>query len=373
MGNKETRSLFLDGDDGTVVCTVHDKRTWGTLPRLTENHTVECATRSLLRMKNVTAVRGSHGHSMVGPLDYYGNLETPHRYLYTITIDDTMIPKWIEHLNVKESFAVVEQFDPQLTAPIKVRWIGGNSEIIDAKNNEYSVTSKNLRQSLFLHPGLLEIDEQVITLPLFDAQQYDLNSFKARLVRNDIPFCITRKELPVAQEYRLISYHYEPGYANWQVEKGSGLFLEKHEFSQTITPLSPDCGGFVTLARYGAGEVLELIAVHIPYGCTLIVEKDCIHGDTNLVGKFAMGMTSDHVAMGTADTVFLKHSASKTNVCIEIANSSVKEYPVTVLPVIYNATAGADRIRVKKLTRGASLICNPTSREYLKCLWGYRR
>jgi hypothetical protein len=36
-------------------------------------------------MKNLTAVRGVPGASMVGPVDYFGNLEDPHQYLYTIS------------------------------------------------------------------------------------------------------------------------------------------------------------------------------------------------------------------------------------------------------------------------------------------------
>jgi hypothetical protein len=59
--------------------------TSGTIPRISENWRLESATRSLLRMQNLAAVRGVPGASMVGPVDYLGNLEDPHKYLYTIT------------------------------------------------------------------------------------------------------------------------------------------------------------------------------------------------------------------------------------------------------------------------------------------------
>jgi hypothetical protein len=49
-----------------------------------------------------------------------------------------------------------------------------------------------------------------------------------------------------------------------------------------------------------------MIAVPIPFGCTLIVEKGSIHGDSNLKGLYAMAMTCDHNLMNTADAVFMR-------------------------------------------------------------------
>src|SRR5438045_4085077 len=76
--DQPTRLLLLDGDDGTVACRIYGDLMSATIPRFSDNWTLESATRSLLRMKNLTAVRGIPGASMVGPVDYLGNLEEPH-------------------------------------------------------------------------------------------------------------------------------------------------------------------------------------------------------------------------------------------------------------------------------------------------------
>lgn len=61
------RLLLLDGEDGTVACRIYGPLMSGTLPRFSDNWTIESATRSLLRMKNLTAVRGHLGAGMMGP------------------------------------------------------------------------------------------------------------------------------------------------------------------------------------------------------------------------------------------------------------------------------------------------------------------
>ncbi len=123
---------------------------------------------------------------------------------------------------------------------------------------------------------------------------------------------------------------YEKGYENWQYTEGSGLFLEHHKFSQTITPLNATCSGYVLLG-YIEKNQLHIIAVHIPYGWTLIVHDGCIHGDTGLKGMYMMGMTSDHVSMGTADTVFLKkpdENNIKVNVDQDTNNIIISHPPI---------------------------------------------
>jgi hypothetical protein len=93
---------------------------------------------------------------------------------------------------------------------------------------------------------------------------------------------------------------------------GSGIFIERHEFIQAITPYTADCGGYVILGRE-VGDILELIAVTIPFGFTLLVEPWAIHGDSTLTGMHMMAMTGNHEAMKTADTVFMKHGGRSVN------------------------------------------------------------
>lgn len=364
------RLLLLDGDDGTVACRVYGHLMSATIPRVSDHWRLESATRSLLRMQNLTAVRGIPGASMVGPVDYLGNLEEPHKYLYTIK---NQFPPLFYREPILDTHQELElkEFDPHFQTVVKANWISGKQDdVIQEKKLEYNITQKHLRQSLFLDPGLLEIDRNLITLKYFDPRGVDLSTFKAKLVVNQIPFQITKKELPPKDEYRLVTYLYEPLYADWQIQNGSGLFLEQHRFSQTITPLTPHSGGYVVLARTNEKpDELELIGIQIPYGHTLVIEEGCIHGDTTLNGFFMMGMTSDHTTMRTADTVFLKYPKTKENVRMVLmeAEDILTNHTSFVVPppyVIYKNASEMDRSKFRELTYGQNFIFNPFSREY---------
>lgn len=77
--------------------------------------------------------------------------------------------------------------------------------------------------------------------------------------------------------------------------------------------MNEQCGGFVTIGRETA-ESLELVALPVPFGYTLLVDVGSIHGDSTLTGMYMMAMTGNHRAMRTADTVFIKNPETKTNV-----------------------------------------------------------
>lgn len=366
-----TRLLLLDGDDGTVACRIYGTLLSATFPRYSDNWTLESATRSLLRMNNLTAVRGVPGASMAGPLDYLGNLEDQHKYLYTIQGQSGFPPVFHRtSLIDKKPEPLLAEFDNNLVTVVKAHWISGEAkDEIQEKNLEYNVTPKHLKQSLFLNPGFLEIDRKLIELKDFDPRGVDLSSFRARLVDHSIPFQITDKKLPSKDDYRLVTYLFEPHYANWQIQHGSGLFLEKHLFSQTITPLTGNSKGFVALARTNEKpDELELVGIQIPYGHTLIIEEECIHGDTTLTGFFMMGMTSYHTTMQTADTVFLKYPETKENVGMLLVGASDSS-DLTLNPppyVIYRDATEQDRATFRRLTEGENFVFNPFSREYWK-------
>ena len=92
------------------------------------------------------------------------------------------------------------------------------------------------------------------------------------------------------------------------------LFLEKHDFVQFITPLTRDCAGFVTIAKENARDhSMEIINIKIPFGSILLINPGVIHGDSTLKGLYLMGMTGNHHAMNTADTVFLKYGSGLVN------------------------------------------------------------
>lgn len=325
---KPFRLLLLNGEQGAVTCRVRGECA-ATIPHISKGGVIEAATRSYLRMVNLIAVRGENiGARMIGPCDYFGNVEAPYKHNYTIDIDEAGVPAFLLADNEPASDAQhANKRDPQpFTTTVAASWHKGTDNNIQEIQNSYRDENKPvLGRSLFPNAGILEIGgSDSIVLKRFDARTVDLRPFKARLVNNQIPFKVTSEVTDSSDDYRAVTYLYEPNYADEQVRNGGGLFLETHGFAQTMTPIDQNARGFVTLGRWAdaARTRLELLGVEIPFGYTLIIERDCIHGDTNLSGMFMMCMTSSHVTMRTADTTFLKSVATRKNISISIEGQS---------------------------------------------------
>lgn len=246
------RVLPLDGGNGSVMCRMHLQETSRSIPRQSAASRIECATRSLLRMNNLVAVRGNPGQSMVGPADYYTNLENPEQCHYTIQIDNG-IPQFTESHAPSATTSQQTNLTPlanNMMTRVNVNWVSGRDKAtIQSTQAHYASANPSFGESLFPNPGILEVKSasDCAALPSFDPRNVDLSPFKARLVANNAPFQITSVQLPANDEYRAVSFLYEPGYARNQIEHGGGLFLETHEFSQTMTPLDTNSKGFVTL------------------------------------------------------------------------------------------------------------------------------
>jgi hypothetical protein len=95
---------------------------------------------------------------------------------------------------------------------------------------------------------------------------------------------------------------------------------------------------------------------------------------------YMMAMTTDHIIMATADTVFVKHSKSKKNVEFsrsgdesaavsknddgEQQRHDSKDHPVRVREgiMVYKDATLAELQRFDKKTRGASFVLQPFSK-----------
>ncbi|MDB2592771.1 hypothetical protein N9Y17_03590 [Gammaproteobacteria bacterium] len=315
------RLLAIDSESGTVFCRLQDDETGGTLPRFSENYSFENVTRSYARMINLVACRGTNlDNIMVGPCDLYGNIEKPHQTPVTIDISsDRVTINKKDHANV-ESQDVKTLLPPGYRKQVCANWISAKNDSKGLKQVRVRY-NHNVGNSLFGDSGFLEIDEN-IELPSFDPIGVDLSAFKVKLVKNDVPFKITDKKLSAKDEFRPVSYYFGDHYADSVVNNGGGLFLETHQFTQTMTPLDENAAGFIVLGRWVDNEKLELIAVKVPFGYTLIVEPGCIHGDTTFKGMYMMAMTSNHITMQTADVVFLKNSKTNKNIQITVSGDN---------------------------------------------------
>lgn len=217
----------------------------------------------------------------------------------------------------------------------------------NTNNNKILINTNTCSESdsLFPNPGILELGVSEIRLQIINPDpknnggyEYDFSTFGAQLVPNGRPWQFNQVGIQAnhhaQHKLRLITYYYGSRYvpdylmrsSRHPQGQGSGLFIERHEFIQAITPINPDCGGFVILGREletwtGRKVGLELIGVCVPFGYTLLVEPWAIHGDSNLTGLYSMAMTGNHLAMQTADTVFLKNHNNCGNVRIVDAGS----------------------------------------------------
>jgi hypothetical protein len=314
-------------------------------------------------MKNLVAVRGTTvGERMYGPTDYYGNLENPHLYRYTVDINDNGIP----HVRRRS-----RSLSPTAVVVIKRRPV--ETDYLRLRARWQSGVQSNNGESLFPVQGTLILDMDMtgatkLLFPRVDARQLDLSIFLSNLVRNGEPFSLIDQPLPSADYFRLIRYVYEPKYASAQVNNGGGLFLEQHGFAQFITPLSKEaCSGFVVLGHWSNPSLneLNLIAVHIPFGYTLVVHPFAIHGDATLIGPYLMGMTSNHVTMSTADTVFVRDTLDR-NIAFELSPTFAETNVVTVADdlVIMDDMNEQEVDQFRKRIQTENLIFNPISRAY---------
>jgi hypothetical protein len=252
-------------------------------------------------MKNLVVCRGQDSSNvMIGPCDYFGSLENIQNKWYSIKIVDNVISFY------QAEPELIEQNLPYCTnfTLLKGEWISHSLE--------------NSENSLFPKPGILKFTttERIIHIPKFDATRFNLQSFGARMVLNDSSFQMIENDRlqhypnEAYDDLRVISYKFGPHYTNYQFQT-NGLFLEHHKFIQTMTPLNETASGFVLLARL-INDYYFIIAVPIPFGYTLILDPDCIHGDSTLCGYYCMCMTSNHTSMATANTVFLRNSNDET-------------------------------------------------------------
>lgn len=305
----------------------------------------ECATRTLSNLYNLHAVRGCILPNKVLSLD--SSMSGPHHYFGFILPTNTHIIKFDKLTGYPTYYKITDNLDildtHKLANPEKniiklsnYNWISGKvyKQLVNTRNGEiHSQINRQRdkqrdrqrdrqRDSLFDNPGILYLDKNQLQFNvIYNGADIDLTSFRAQIVHNNKPFTFNQNMISkykhAQHKLRVITYNYGSNYVNDYLMSDSGIFIERHEFIQAITPMNSKCTGFVILGRINntnTTNTLELIAVSIPFGCTLLVEPWTIHGDSTLCGMYMMAMTGNHNAMQTADTVFLKNSTTNCNI-----------------------------------------------------------
>lgn len=290
----------------------------------------ECSLRTMSNLNNLHVVRGLLSPdskrllletSMSGPHHYFGYLNPRKFHILRIRANSH---------NVYDVFVESTRDKPPRQNIARV--ICANDTLVLQQHKDYEWIAHNLNSdrdlSLFVRPGTLMLKRKHIDIPVIGSPEtYDWSSFRAQLIKPNCPFAFDAanitKYTAAQHRLRLVTYYYGNNYfEQFCVPKGSD-FLEQHEFVQLIHAIDRESRGTIVLGRRLENGDLQLVQFQIPYGHTLLIDVGCIHGDSRLVGLYLMGMTGNHTAMTTADTVFLRNthcehvSATKTGRCCQ--------------------------------------------------------
>ncbi|MCW8407436.1 hypothetical protein OQJ13_00425 [Legionella sp. PATHC035] len=178
------------------------------------------------------------------------------------------------------------------------------------KNQERAVSGRDA--SVFGGLGVLIIpsDIHVVNIPKMNAQSVPtsfLAKYGAELIPLEQSFILDAVDEPSLQNLYLIEYQWNADYIQDYVMKirgGGGLFVETHPFPHVFTPLSPECSGALILGVERDDGAFDFAAFEIPFGYTMKIASNVIHGDSFFVGPYAIALTETELA----DSVILKQS-----------------------------------------------------------------
>jgi hypothetical protein len=151
------------------------------------------------------------------------------------------------------------------------------------------------------------LDIPLIAIPKMSALNVSpqfLRKYGAKLIPLDRTFQLAPCKEPKLKTLYMTEYTWTEGYIPEYVmhpEGGGGLFVETHPFEHVFTPLEPGCGGALILGvKQGVG--FRFCAFEIPYGYSMQIDANVIHGDSFFTGKYAIALTETEFA----DSVLMK-------------------------------------------------------------------
>ncbi|HHT0591882.1 TPA: hypothetical protein ACTXXA_002902 [Legionella anisa] len=168
--------------------------------------------------------------------------------------------------------------------------------------------------SVFGDLGILAISKEVsvLNIPKMNAlavPETFLRKYGAELISLNQSFILDDVEYEELKTLFLIEYIWDPAYIEeYAMDQlgGGGLFVETHPFPHVFTPLSPKCGGALTLGFDRADGYFDFASFEIPFGYTMKVGSNVIHSDAFFVGPYAISLTPTD----RANSVLLKRDTT---------------------------------------------------------------
>ncbi len=144
-------------------------------------------------------------------------------------------------------------------------------------------------------------------IPVVTASKENVMYYGLTLVENDQAFELLSDEFDMV----LAKYRYGKNYQEdflTELAGGGGYFVETHNFPHVHAPLSPDCGGYITIGKRVSPDEFNFTAFTIPYGYALHTPANTIHGDGTIVGEHAITVAT---TSAEADTVLFYNEHTK--------------------------------------------------------------
>ena len=144
-------------------------------------------------------------------------------------------------------------------------------------------------------------------IPVVTASKENVMYYGLTLVENDQAFELLSDEFDMV----LAKYRYGKNYQEdflTELAGGGGYFVETHNFPHVHAPLSPDCGGYITIGKRVSPDEFNFTAFTIPYGYALHTPANTIHGDGTIVGEHAITVAT---TSAKADTVLFYNEHTK--------------------------------------------------------------
>jgi len=144
-------------------------------------------------------------------------------------------------------------------------------------------------------------------IPVVTASKENVMYYGLTLIENDQAFELLSDEFAMV----LAKYRYGKNYREdflTEAAGGGGYFVETHNFPHVHAPLSPDCGGYITIGKRLSADEFNFTAFSIPYGYALHTPANTIHGDGTIVGEHAITVA---ITSAEADTVLFYNEHTK--------------------------------------------------------------
>ncbi|CDZ77346.1 hypothetical protein BN59_01629 [Legionella massiliensis] len=176
------------------------------------------------------------------------------------------------------------------------------------KDQEQGVSGRGANVFGSLGVLLIPSDYKEINIPKMNALAVPtafLKKYGAELIPLEQSFTMDKVDDPSLENLYLVEYQWDNDYIQDYVmnkKGGGGLFVETHPFPHIFTPLSPECSGALILGVDRGDGTFNFAAFEIPFGYTMKIDSNVIHGDSFFVGPYAIALTETELA----DSVLLK-------------------------------------------------------------------